>query len=66
MRYYFKGKKYKKLVKSKIKLDGTWQDIVIYKSMYFHPDGKVWARLKEDFYKNFEPRESWFKKIFNT
>lgn len=47
--YWYKDKPYKILTKSKIKLGGEWQDVIIYKTKYKNPDGKIWVRLESEF-----------------
>lgn len=53
MRYIFKEKFYKILYESKIKLGGIWIDAIIYECQYENPDGMVWVRTKEEFFRLF-------------
>ncbi len=48
------GKKYIKLLSSKIKIDGIWKETIIYCCLYYNKDGMIWSRLKEDFNLNFK------------
>ena len=35
--------------------NGTWRrELCLYKTEYHNPDGKYFARTREDFYKNFK------------
>lgn len=52
--YKFKDKPYRIIEKSKIKLNGIWEDVIIYECLYDNPDGMHWVRLIEDFYTNFK------------
>lgn len=56
MIYYYKDRPYSIVRELKIKLNGSWVDIVEYKCEYDNPDGTYWARLKEEFYNLFEKR----------
>lgn len=56
--YYYKGKPYEILYESKIKLDGKWQDCIIYRCLYFNPDGLIWVRTKKEFFKLFKTEEN--------
>jgi hypothetical protein len=58
--YYYKGKPYKIVEYSKIKLydemgmNGSWHEVVIYRTLYDNPDGKTWVRFKDDFESHFK------------
>lgn len=60
MIYYFKGKPYEIFDRTKIKMydemgmNGYWEEVVIYKTLYHNPDGKYWVRFKNDFFANFK------------
>jgi hypothetical protein len=51
--YQYKGKPYKILYQSKIKFGGTWIDVVVYECQYDNPDGMIWVREREEFFKLF-------------
>jgi hypothetical protein len=63
--YYYKGKPYKILYKSKLKLDGEWIPCVIYKCLYKNPDGLIWVRKQEEFFELFSinkpDKEDWIE-----
>lgn len=52
--YYHKGKPYRIIKHSKVKIEGVWKECIIYEAMYDNPDGNIWVRLKEDFENNFK------------
>jgi len=51
--YEYKNKKYRIFSESKMKLDGVWEDCIIYQTLYHNPDGWIWVRTKEEFFKLF-------------
>lgn len=53
MLYEYKGKHYTIVCESKIKLNGEWVDVVVYRCAYENPDGMEWVRFKEEFYSLF-------------
>lgn len=60
--YYYNDKPYKILYKSKIKIEGRWEECVIYKCLYKNPDGLIWVRMKDEFFKLFatnKPDNDW-------
>lgn len=48
------NKKYLKLKHSKVKIEGVWQDVVIYFCLYWNKDGMIWVRTVKDFNENFK------------
>lgn len=48
------GKNYQIMGLSKVKIDGNWEECVIYNCLYDNPEGMIWVRLKEDFEDKFE------------
>lgn len=56
MIYYYKDKPYQLVHMTKIKLNGIWQEAVLYKCLYVNPNGMLWVRLKDDFFNNFKPK----------
>lgn len=41
------------------KQNGVWiKDLCLYKTLYNNPDGEFFARTREDFFKNFEKKDS--------
>lgn len=55
--YYYKDKPYHVKKHSKMKIGGTWIDVVIYECQYENKDGMTWVREKEEFYKLFQPHD---------
>jgi hypothetical protein len=55
--YSYKDKRYIFIRESMMKIGERWIDVVIYKCLYENPDGDVWVREKEQFYKLFTPVE---------
>lgn len=51
--YKYKERPYKIIHESKIKIGGTWIDVVVYECLYENKDGMVWVREKEEFFKLF-------------
>lgn len=51
--YKYKDKPYKISHESKMKLNGVWIDVIIYECLYENPDGMIWVRKKEEFFKLF-------------
>ncbi len=51
--YKYKERPYKILHESKIKIGGTWIDVIVYQCLYENPDGMIWVREKEEFFKLF-------------
>ena len=49
----YKGKLYQLFCYSKIKREGMWIDVVIYKCLYNNLDGMIWVREKSEFDKLF-------------
>ena len=52
--YQYKGNKYRIFAESKMKVDGIWQDCIIYQSLYYNEDGWIWVRNRDEFFKLFE------------
>jgi protein associated with RNAse G/E len=52
--YEYKGKLYRIFSKTKIKIDGNWVNGIIYQSLYYHPDGSIWTRTEEEFFRLFK------------
>jgi len=52
--YQYKGNKYRIFAESKMKIDGIWQDCIIYQSLYYNEDGWIWVRSRDEFFKLFE------------
>ena len=48
------GKKYIKLLQTKIKNNGVWEDCVIYMCLYWNKDKMIWVRFINDFNENFK------------
>jgi len=57
--YYYKGKPYKILHICKIKLEGKWQDCVVYECLYPNLEGKIWTRLHYDFFSKFKHKNEY-------
>ncbi len=55
--YSYKDKPYEIVSESKIKIGGTWIDVVIYKCLYENPDGMIWVREKKEFFSLFVKME---------
>lgn len=53
-RYEYKGKPYKKLADSKIKIGDLWLPVVIYECQYENNDGKIWVREENQFLQLFK------------
>jgi len=53
MIYYYKDKPYKILYESKIKISEIWIDCIIYECLYENPEGMIWVREKNQFFKLF-------------
>jgi hypothetical protein len=52
--YEYKGKRYEIFSKTKIKINGVWVDGIIYVCRYENPDGMIWVRTAEEFFKLFK------------
>ena len=48
--FYYKDKPYRIFCKSKIKISGTWEEVIIYECLYENKDGKYWVRFDDEFY----------------
>lgn len=46
-------KPYLKLFKTKTKINGQWENSIVYLCLYLNKDGMIWVRTIEDFNKNF-------------
>lgn len=55
--YYYKDKAYKIFQVSKMKIGGTWIDVVIYVCQYENKDGGIWVREREEFFNLFKLAE---------
>lgn len=55
-KFYYKNKPYKVNNHCKAKIDGKWINCVVYECLYENPDGQVWIRTGEEFYKLFQLR----------
>jgi len=55
--YTYKDKPYKILYESKIKIGGTWIDVIVYECQYENSDGMIWVREREEFFKLFTVRD---------
>lgn len=56
--YQYKGKPYEITTESKMKISGEWKDVIIYKCLYYNPDGETWVRSKEEFFTKFKIKEN--------
>jgi len=54
MQYTYKDKPYIILHESKYKDKGVWKEVIIYMCLYPNPDGDIWVREKEEFFKLFK------------
>lgn len=52
--YIYKGKLYELVCEAQIKLNGVWEECVIYRTLYYNPDGTTWVRKKDEFYNLFK------------
>ncbi len=55
--YEYKGKSYRLLQSTKIKIDGEWVDGIIYMCLYKNPDGLIYVRTKKEFFEKFKLKE---------
>jgi hypothetical protein len=53
-RHYKNGKPYIKLLRTKVKIEGDWQEAVIYLCLYLNKDGMIWVRTVKDFEQSFK------------
>lgn len=51
--YEYKDKPYSILYHSFIKVDGTWEPVIVYQCEYENPDGQVWVREQDEFFNLF-------------
>lgn len=56
--YQYKGKPYAFHSKTKIKINGERIDGVIYLCLYENPDGMIWVRTEEEFFRFFKKTEN--------
>lgn len=52
--YEYKGNKYRIFAESEMKIDGKWQDCIIYQTLYYNEDGWIWVRSKQEFFELFK------------
>lgn len=48
------NKPYLKIKNTKIKINGVWENAIIYMCLYSNKDGMFWVRLENDFKENFK------------
>jgi hypothetical protein len=53
-KFEYKGKPYHIIGREKIKIGDEWKDTIRYECLYDNPDGKIWNRFKDDFFRLFK------------
>lgn len=48
--WYYKNKPYRIYKHSKINIDSEWENVIIYKNLYYNPNGKIWVRYESSFF----------------
>lgn len=52
--YEYKNNKYRIFSESKVKINGVWEECIIYQTLYVNTDGWIWVRTKKEFFELFK------------
>ena len=52
--YEYKNNKYRIFAETKVKINGIWEECIIYQTLYVNKDGWIWVRTKKEFFELFK------------